>query len=456
MQMPTSVKDVKKTYFKYLGACIGSAMIASVYAFVDCIMVGQYEGPDGTAVLAVIMPIWTLIYAIGWLFGIGGAVLMSHARGNGDKHRGDVIFTVSNIAGISVALLTWLILAVWSEDFLVMFGADEKLLPLAMEYMKWINIVMPLFTVGQIWSCFIRNDGSPQKAMIAVLCGGVFNMIGDYVLVFVVDMGIEGAGLATALGQVLAVLVMSTHFFSRKNNLRLVRPVKFLYFTRRILTTGFATFVTDVAIGILAILFNNQIMRYAGSDALAVYGVIINFTAFVQSVAYGVGQSAQPLMASNYGAKNIDEVRYASRLGWISATVIGLFVLVLVQSVPLYITRLFMSTTPKVEVIAPSIIRLYGLSYLLLPVNVFATYYCQSILKPRASLTISLFRGLIFSGAMIYILPALFGSTMLWWTMTVTECATLLLVIFFVRKYDRQLLLMKTDINHNEIQNKGK
>ena len=145
MQMPTSVKDVKKTYFKYLGACIGSAMIASVYAFVDCIMVGQYEGPDGTAVLAVIMPIWTLIYAIGWLFGIGGAVLMSHARGNGDKHRGDVIFTVSNIAGISVALLTWLILAVWSEDFLVMFGADEKLLPLAMKYMKWIHIVMPLF-----------------------------------------------------------------------------------------------------------------------------------------------------------------------------------------------------------------------------------------------------------------------------------------------------------------------
>ena len=115
----STISSVKKTYFKYIGSCIGSAMIASVYAFVDCIMVGQYEGPNGTAVLAVIMPIWTLIYAIGWMFGIGGAVLMSHARGDGDKHRGDVVFTVANIVGIVVALITWIVMVVWCEELLV-------------------------------------------------------------------------------------------------------------------------------------------------------------------------------------------------------------------------------------------------------------------------------------------------------------------------------------------------
>lgn len=441
----STISSVKKTYFKYIGSCIGSAMIASVYAFVDCIMVGQYEGPNGTAVLAVIMPIWTLIYAIGWMFGIGGAVLMSHARGDGDKHRGDVVFTVANIVGIAVALITWVVMVVWCEELLVMFGADKELLPLAMKYMKWINVVMPLFTIGQIWCCFIRNDGRPQKALLAVLCGGVFNMIGDYVLVFVVDMGIEGAGLATALGQVLASIVLVINLFTKKSNLRFVKPERVFYFTKRILTTGFATFVTDVAIGLLAVLFNNQIMRYFGADALAVYGVIINFTAFVQSVAYGVGQSAQPLMASNYGAKNIPCVRYAGKLGWMSAMVIGVIMLAVVEIFPLQITRLFMSTTPEVEAIAPSIIRLYGLGYLILPLNIFATYYCQSLLKARSSLFISLFRGLLFSGAMVYLLPALFGSQLLWWAMTITELVTLAIAVALSIRYDKELQQIKCD-----------
>lgn len=441
----STISSVKKNYFKYIGSCIGSSIIASVYAFVDCIMVGQYEGPNGTAVLAVIMPIWTLIYAIGWMFGIGGAVLMSHARGDGDKHRGDVVFTVANIVGIVVALITWVVMVVWCEELLVMFGADQELLPLAMKYMKWINVVMPLFTIGQIWCCFIRNDGRPQKALLAVLCGGVFNVIGDYVLVFVVDMGIEGAGLATALGQVLASIVLVVNLFSKKSNLKFVKPTRVLYFTRRILTTGFATFVTDVAIGILAILFNNQIMNYFGADALAVYGVIINFTAFVQSVSYGVGQSSQPLMASNYGAKNIPCVRYAGKLGWMSAMVIGVVMLAVVEIFPLQITRLFMSTTPEVEAIAPSIIRLYGLSYLLLPLNIFATYYCQSLLKARSSLFISLFRGLLFSGAMVYLLPLLFGKQLLWWAITITELVTLAIAIALSLHYDKALRQMKCD-----------
>lgn len=138
-------------------------------------------------------------------------------------------------------------------------------------------------------AAFLRNDGDPGLATLGVLSGGIFNVFGDYFFVFTCDMGIYGAGLATAIGSGISFAVMLTHFARRRNTLRLVRTEGLFTKLREISVTGFSTFFIDVATGILTVLFNRQIMKYLGANALAIYGPIIQVSTFVQCCAYSVG-----------------------------------------------------------------------------------------------------------------------------------------------------------------------
>lgn len=205
---------IRPLYFKYLAAAFGSALVTSIYSIVDMAMVGQYQGPDGTAALAIVAPIWNIIYSLGLLMGIGGAVIFSTIKGQGsqkDDEAGEV-FTVSVIGSILLALLSWFVIVVFDQPLLTFFGAENNLLPLGLSYLKPIQFVVPCFLFNQMLAAYLRNDNNPALATAGVLSGGIFNIFGDYVFVFVFDMGIYGTGLATAIGAVISTLVMLTHF----------------------------------------------------------------------------------------------------------------------------------------------------------------------------------------------------------------------------------------------------
>lgn len=434
--------NLKKIYFKYLFASFGSALIVSVYSLVDCVMVGQYEGPDGVAALATVAPVWNIIYSLGLLFGIGGSVLMSAAKGAGDESRGNSFYTMAFIGAAVVAVLSWLGIIFFQDALLRLFGADDLLLGLAGKYLFWIKFVAPLFVFGQFFAAFIRNDNAPATATVAVMAGGVFNIIGDYIFVFVCDMGISGAGLATALGQVLSICILCSHILSKKCRFRFERPVGFGHMTRQIVLTGFSTFFIDIAMGILSMMFNNQIMKYSGSPALAVYGVIINVNTLVQACAYGVGQAAQPIISMNYGAGKGERIRKTLRLSLITVAVLSIVWTTLTMALPEPLIHLFMSPTPEVLAIAPDIMWKYFVSFLLLTYNIYSTYYFQAIMRPKASLAVSVLRGMVVSGLLIYTLPALFGAEALWFAMPITEMVTAVMVAVLMRRYNKRLKML--------------
>lgn len=300
---------IKPMYFKYLAAAFGSALISSIYGVVDMAMVGQYQGPEGTAALAT----------------------------------------------------------------------------------------------------------------KAVILGGIFNVFGDYFFVFVLNMGIMGAGLATAMGSVFSLLVMLSHFWNKKNTLRFVKPVKLFPMLKSICVTGFSTFFIDVAMGILTMLFNRQILKYLGTDALSVYGIIINISTFVQCCAYSIGQASQPMISTNYGAGKEERIRQILKYALGTAAVFELIWTALALLVPNLFVRIFMTPTQEILTIAPGIIRGYGISFLMLPFNIFSTYYFQALMRPRISLVVSVSRGAVISGILICVLPAVIGADAIWFAMTVTE-----------------------------------
>lgn len=426
---------IRPMYFKYLSAAFGSAMITSVYSIVDTAIVGQYHGPDGTAALAVVAPVWNIIYSLGLLMGIGGSVIYSTKRG-GEENDGDgnQYFTVAVIGSVILSAAAWISILNFESQILTFFGADSSLLILAQKYIDPIRYVFPLFLFNQMLAAFLRNDSDPALATLGVLAGGVFNIFGDYFFVFTCDMGIYGAGLATAIGSGISFIVMLTHFIRRRNTLRIVMPEKLFAKLRDISVTGFSTFFIDVAMGILTVLFNRQIMKYLGADALAIYGPIIQVSTFVQCCAYSVGQASQPIISTNFGAEKGGRIKETLRLALWTTTFFGIFWLTLSMVCPNVYIRIFMAPTPEILNMAPGIIRTYALSFLLLPFNIFSTYYFQAIMKPKAAFTVSVGRGLVVSGILITALPALVSTDSIWFAMPVTELIVSLYAAYNVRK----------------------
>lgn len=432
---------IKTIYFKYLSAAFGSALITSIYSIVDMAMVGQYHGPEGSAALAVVAPVWNIIYSLGLLMGIGGSVLFSTVRGRADGSIGESneYFTASVIGSVILAGTIWLTIIFFDRNLMVIFGAQGNTLTLAREYVLPVKAAIPFFLFNQMLAAYLRNDKNPALATGAVLAGGIFNIFGDYFFVFTCDMGAFGAGLATAIGSALSFLVMLSHFFTKKNTLRLVRPEGLVRKLKEITATGFSTFFIDVAMGILTILFNRQIMVYLGTNALSVYGVIVNISTFVQCCAYSVGQASQPIISTNFGAGRGDRIRETLKYTLGTVAVFSIFWTVVTMALPNVFIRIFMSPTPEVLEIAPGIMRCYGISFLLLPLNVFSTYYFQALMKPKTAFIASVARGLVISGVLIYLLPAVFSGNAIWFAMPVTELAVAVYVTRQMIKNTKQL-----------------
>jgi len=431
---------IRPIYFKYLSAAFGSAMITSIYSIVDMAMVGQYQGPEGTAALAVVAPIWNIIYSLGLLMGIGGSVIFSTERGRQQNDGSEnQYFTAALIGSIILSVLAWAGVLCFERPILTFFGADESLLGLAQKYMQPIKFVFPFFLFNQMLAAFLRNDKNPGLATIGVLAGGIFNVFGDYFFVFTCDMGIYGAGLATAIGATVSSVVMLTHFLSRKNTLRLVKPERLFYKLSRISITGFSTFFIDVAMGILTVLFNRQIMEYLNADALAIYGPIIQVSTFVQCCAYSVGQAAQPIISTNYGAGKGGRIKETLRLALWTTAFFGIFWTALSMACPNLYIRIFMKPTPIILQMAPGIIRAYAISFLLLPFNIFSTYYFQAITEATAAFIVSVARGLVISGVLILLLPVLAGADALWFAMPITELAVAIYAIATMQRYTKKL-----------------
>ncbi len=439
--MDLLTSKIKPMYFKYLAAAFGSALISSIYGAVDMAMVGQYQGPEGTAALAVVAPVWNIIYSLGLLMGIGGSVFFTTLRGESEQNqkKSNEYFTAAVVGAAVLAALTWLTVIFFDVELLRLFGAEETLLPLARSYLLPVKFVVPSFLFTQLMSAFLRNDGNPALATKAVLFGGIFNVFGDYFFVFVLRMGIMGAGLATAMGSVFSLLMMLVHFRSKKNTLRLVKPVELFFILKSICITGFSTFFIDVAMGILTMLFNRQILKYLGTDSLAVYGIIINISTFVQCCAYSIGQASQPMLSANFGAGKGKRIVQILKYALGTAAVFGVVWTALAVFVPNFFVCIFMTPTEEILAIAPGIICSYGISFLLLPFNIFSTYYFQALMRPMASFIVSVARGAVVSGMLIYILPAVAGADAVWFAMPVTELLVAVYVALKMMRYTRAL-----------------
>ena len=424
---------VGPVFRKYLTASLGGAVIMSIYAFVDAIAVGQAEGPEGAAAMAVLSPLFGVLVFLALVFGIGGSVLMSAARGEKCPEEGDRWYSAAMVLMGIAAAVVWVVFLLLHEPLLTLFGADAGLMPLVMRYAWWLLGFSPLVIAAIFLACFVRNDGNPGLAMKAVLIGGAFNIFGDWFLVFPLGLGIAGAGIATVVSHVLQTAILCTHFFSRRCTMRLVRPERLLHRAKAICSAGFGAGMLDLANVFLFTLFNQQIMHYGGVAYLAVFGAVETMSSLFQSLFSGVGQALQPVASINYGAKELGRVRAFLRQAVAASLGLGVVFTLIGLLFPEFVVRLFMDVTPEVLEIAGGVIRPYVVTFLFMGVNVTATYYLQSTLRAKRATVLSLLRGIGVSGALILLLPLIFDVTGIWYAMPAAEGLVCILALYWLR-----------------------
>lgn len=429
--------STKTLYRKYLTASLGSALVITIYSFVDTIAVGQSEGPAGTAAMAVITPIFGILVFFGILFGIGGSVLMNNAKGEGNEEKGNAYFTTALILVVGFTVVTWVLFARFSKPILFFFGATQGTLPLVMRYVQWLIRCWPIFIFSTFIGAFVRNDNAPGLVMAGVISGGCFNIFGDWFFVFPLGMGMEGAAIATVLGTTLQCLIICSHLFRRCCGLKLAKPFRMGKAIRKIFVIGIGASLLDLGTVVLSTIINNQILRYGSEVELAIYGVMTTIAALVQAMYCGVGQAIQPLVSANFGGRQYGRVRQFLKMSVVTVLIMGVLFTVLAEGLPVPIVQLFMDATPEVLAAAPSSMRLYSLLYLFLGFTVLSTYYLQSVMRDRASMAIGILRSLVVSGLLLCLLPLFWGINGVWLALPISECiVTVVAAVFLSKKVD--------------------
>lgn len=424
--------DIKKLFFKFLIPAVSSAIAVATYSLVDTIAIGQGVGAEGTAVCAVMLPVFSIASLIGLLCGIGGCILRSKSKGEGNDEKANAYFTASLLLVAVLTVVIWIPGMLIQEEFYRLCGADEILMPYSMEYGQWIFVFLPSFVITIFLGSFVRTDGYPGFVMVVTLVGGVINMIGDWLFVFPLKMGMQGAAIATVLGSVVQSVLLIGFIFLKKTSLMLVKPYKLLTAVKKILVSGFSSGLGQFSVVLVAFIANNQIMKYCGAPSMAVYGVLGTLSALFLSIFSGIGQAAQPIVSENYGAGNTNRYLKAESLGMKTSIIFGILFAVVCFAFPVEVTGLFMKMTPDVEEVTPYILRVYALSFVPLAINTFVTYYLQSVTKAKQATVISVMRGLIINCILLFLLPAIMGGNGIWWAIFFAEFVTTVISIIYM------------------------
>lgn len=435
MQTNTLLTEpVSKIFFRYLIPAIMANMVTSIYILADTIIIGKGIGIDAMAALNIVLPLFNIFFGNGLLFGVGGSVLMSIARGRGDIQAGKCYFTVATILNAITCILYTVVLFVFTVPIAKFLGATDATMPYVLEYVPYVIAGLSAFSFSSFLQTFVRNDGAPKLAMAAVITGGVLNVILDIIFVFPLKMGMAGASIASVLGSATTVVILLFHFRSKSNGLHFSLEGFSFSYVKRIFANGFTSFLVEITSGIVMFVFNISLLEVAGDIGVSMYGVICNTAIIVTCLCNGINQAAQPIISTNHGAGLHDRIATVRKLGLRTAFIICSVPAIIGLIIPNLFTYIFLNPNEEILALSPTAIRIYFIGFFVTGINMFIVGYFQSTVKPQISLLLSLLRGCVLSILFVTILAPIFGVNGIWASVPLGEFVTLLIALYFIKK----------------------
>ncbi|HLS07671.1 MATE family efflux transporter [Lentibacillus sp.] len=427
-------QSVRKSFFQYLLPTLIGMMLMSANIVIDGIFVGNGIGSVALASVNIAVPVWSIIISISLLIGIGGGTLYSIATGAGDIDRAQQIFTISMVLTTIVMAILGFIGYIAADPLARLFGANADTINYAVDYLRIIFMWAPIVAWETSLSMFVRNDGGPQLAMTGLIVSALLNIILNYWMIFILEMEVTGAALASVIATAAGLLIYIIHFFKKDAGLKFVRPKWKKDDILMVGKLGFPNFLSEAGTGLFVIGYNIALSYYAGTTGLAAFSVINYLHTFVFLAFIGIGTSIQPMISFYYGANKYERIKDTVKIAEITGLALGISFLAIGWLGAGGLVSIFGVETETKRQLAMKGITLFFTGYLFMGINfIYMTYY-QSIAYIAPSIGITLFRGFILLVAALIILPFLFGTTGIWLALPAAEGLTAIFLVLFARQ----------------------
>ena len=415
-------------------------IFTSVYGIVDGYFVSNYAGKTPFAAVNFIMPVLMILGCIGFMFGTGGGALIAKTMGEGESKKANEIFTlivaVSAACGVVLSVLGIIFLPRLAE----LFGTDGQMLENSVTYGRIILAALPFYILQFEFQCLFATAGKPRLGLIVTAAAGIANMVLDALLVAVFPFGLKGAAAATAISQFLGGTIPLL-YFCRKNN-SLLRFVK-CRFDKKVLlktcTNGSSELMSNISMSVVSMLYNVQLMKYAGENGIAAYGVLMYVSMIFQAVFIGYAVGSAPIISYNYGAGNKAELKSLLKTSAAFIAVCALIMFAAGELLSKPLSLLFVGYDKELHGITAHAFSIFSFSFLLSGFAIFGSSFFTALNDGFTSAAISFLRTLVFQIAAVLIFPLFFKLDGIWFSIVAAEimavCVNLLFLAIKRKKY---------------------
>ena len=422
-----------KELFRFTLPAIMMLVFTSIYSVVDGFFVSNFVGKVPFAAINFVMPYLIILGCVGFMFGTGGGALIAKTLGEGDRKRANELFSMIVYAG----LLSGVVLAVVSllllRPIVTLMGAEGPLFENCIIYGNIILAALPFFMLQYEFQCLFATAGKPTLGLSITVAAGLTNMILDAVFVAVFQWGLVGAAAATAASQAVGGII-PLMYFARKNTsyLQLGR----CRFSRSALlkacANGSSELMSNISSSVVSLLFNLQLMQYAGEDGVAAYGVLMYVSMIFQSIFMGYAVGVAPIIGYQYGARNHSELRSLWKK---SFHLIGIF------SVAMFLTgqllcrplaMIFVSYDAALLEMTVHAFSIFSFSFLLSGIGIFGSAFFTALNDGLTSALVSFLRILVFQCSAVLILPMFWKLDGIWMSVVVAEALAAIVTCGFL------------------------
>lgn len=435
MKIGLSEHFTYKKLIKFTIPTIIMMIFTSIYGVVDGLFVSNYAGSNAFASINLIMPAIMILGTIGFMLGTGGSAIVSKTLGEGENEKANKYFSMFIYLEMILGFIFTILGLIFLESVAKALGATEDMMNDCLTYGRILLIGIVPFVLQNSFQSFIVVAEKPKFGLIVTIIAGMTNMILDFLFIGVFKWGVAGAAIATIISQFVGAIIPLVYFFRENKTMLRLGKTKFEFSPIiNACTNGSSEMVTNLSMSLVSILFNKQLMEFAGANGVSAYGVImyIGFLFSGTYVGYSVGTA--PIISYHYGAKNKEEVKGLLNKSVKLLGIVAVVMTILAEIMAKPLASIFVGYDKELLELTVDAIRLYSLSYIISWFNIFASSFFTALNDGFVSALISFMRTLLFQVISILILPRLFELNGVWLSVTVAEIfAIVVSVICFVK-----------------------
>ncbi len=427
--------------FKFTLPSIATMIFTSIYSVVDGFFISNYAGKTAFASVNYIMPVLMILGTVGFMVGTGGSALVGKTLGEGDKEKASELFSLFTAFAFTLGVIISVLGFIFLPQLTVLLGADESMVSYCVLYGRIIIAANPFFILQMMFMNFFITAGKPKLGLVSTIGAGCANMVLDYLLVGVFGFGVAGAAVATTVSQLFGGIFPLVYFAMPKNTSTL-RFTKFKVDFSAILkacSNGVSELLSNISMSVVGMLYNAQLMKYGGQNAVAAYGVLMYLGMIFSACFIGYSVGTAPIVSFNYGAANASELQNMRKksLTLIGSCGIAMVLLSWFLSEPL--SRAFAGYDAELLEMTIAAFKIYSFAFAFMGISIYGSSFFTALNNGLISAVISVLRTVVFQVGCILVLPLILGVDGIWYSIVVAEllsmAVTVILIVTQRKKY---------------------